>query len=191
MINLSLYPRDFLMELSSLIDRLPSMVKVSVSVAILSFFRCKTLIQFKQSNLSFPVTKLLYVTSLLTFVVPFDLKLMSFHSPFYHLWNSLNCCEYITDFVQVSSIKFWELWNILKAFHTFSFEVLYDYMNQSFVFISRQKLVYFISICGMNTNVHPVYFSLYCKPQIIVYNMQSSNILDCIKSLSLCIISRP
>ena len=51
------------MELSSVIDRLPSMVKVSVSVAILSFFRCKTLIQFKESNLYFPFTKLLYDNS--------------------------------------------------------------------------------------------------------------------------------
>ena len=128
------------------------------------------------------------MTTLLTFVVPFDLKLISFHSPFHHLWNSLHCCEYITDFVPGLLYKFLGIVKSLKAFHTFSFDVLYDYMNQSFVFISRQKVVYFICICGMNTNVHPVYFTLYCKPRIIVYNKQSSNILDCIKYSSLCII---
>ena len=95
------------MELSSLIDRLPSMVKVSVSVAILSFFRCKTLIQFKQSNLSFPVTKLLYDKS-------FDIC-GSF-------WSKIN----VFSFTFPSFMKFFEsLW----IYHRFCTGLRYKFLG--------------------------------------------------------------
>ena len=123
------------MELSSLIDRLPSMVKVSVSVAILSFFQCKTLIQFKQSNLSFPVYQTLISHKSFDICGSFWSRINIFSFTFlYHLWNSSHCCEYITDFVQgllhkfLGIVKYLEgifLWSTVGSIFWFHLKALY------------------------------------------------------------------